>query len=202
MIYWGTTMADFEDDFEEEVTRPCAAPPSISALAHSEEAIALAFAERYADTLRYVAKWNQWFCWDGTYWRADETRNVFDRARALCREDVVGLNKPSERKRIASAKTRAAVVSLASEDRRLAATIDQWDQDPWVLNTPGGVVDLRTGELRKHQSTDYMTKQTAVSPDGNSPLWEKFLNDISGGDQDLQGLSSARERLLLDRRHQ
>ena len=37
---------------------------------------------------------------------------------------------------LASAKTVAAVEKLAKSDRRLAATVDQWDADPWVLNTP------------------------------------------------------------------
>jgi hypothetical protein len=52
----------------------------------SEEAIALAFAERHANGLRYVAKWNQWFIWDGTCWREDEKREVFNRARDICRD--------------------------------------------------------------------------------------------------------------------
>ncbi len=177
-------MAD--DGIIEEAFEPCAAPPTSSAPAHSEEAIALAFAERYADALRYVAKWNQWFYWDGTCWRMDDTRDVFSRARALCREDVVGVNKPSERSRIASGKTRAAVVSLAGEDRRLAATVDQWDRDPWLLNTPGGVVNLRTGNVHEHRATDYMTKRTAVSPDGDCPRWKEFMAEITGGDGELQ----------------
>ena len=140
----------------------------IEAPLHSEEALALAFAERHANTLRYVAKWGQWLVWDGTCWRTDETRKVFTLARELCRETANTANKPTERKRIASAKTRAAVVSLAGEDRRLVATIEQWDTDPWLLNTPDGVVDLRTGKLREHRITDYMTKQTAVSPRGSA----------------------------------
>src|SRR6266498_2385266 len=116
---------------------------------YSEEAIALAFAERHADTLRYVAKWNQWYRWDGTCWHLDEKRRVFSLARELCREVANTANKPRERKQIASAKTRAAVVSLAGEDLRLAASVDQWDSDPWLLNTPIGVVDLHTGTMRE-----------------------------------------------------
>ena len=50
--------------------------------------------------------------------------------------------------RIASAKTVAAVERLAKADRRHAATVDQWDADPWLLNTPDGVVDLQTGKMR------------------------------------------------------
>jgi putative DNA primase/helicase len=139
-------------------SKPGAAPP------HSEEALALAFAERHATTLRYVAKWGRWFIWDGTCWREDEKRQVFTLARELCREIAPEARTPTERKRIASAKTRAAVVSLASEDRQLAATTGQWDADLWLLNTPDGVVDLHTGKLREHRATDYMTKQTAASP--------------------------------------
>jgi putative DNA primase/helicase len=153
---------------------------------HSEEALALTFAERHANRLRYVAKWNQWFAWDGTCWHMDETRTVFTLARELCREVAAEVNKSGERKRIASAKTRAAVVSLAGEDRRLSATIDQWDTDPWLLNTPDGVVDLHTGKLREHRIDDYMTKRAAVSPDGKCPLWRKFMSQITGGDSELQ----------------
>jgi putative DNA primase/helicase len=152
----------------------------------SEEAIALAFADRHADELRYVAKWGLWLIWDGSCWRHDHTRKVFTLARALCREVANEANKPGERRRIASAKTRAAVVALAGEDKRLAATVEQWDVDPWLLNTPDGVVDLRTGKLREHRLEDFMTKMTAVSPSGKCPQWLNFLQRITGGDMKLQ----------------
>jgi putative DNA primase/helicase len=153
---------------------------------YSEEALALTFADRHANTLRYVAEWGQWLIWDGTCWRMDRTRQVFTLARELCREVAPKADKPSERRRIASAKTRAALVSLAGEDRRLAANTEQWDADLWLLNTPDGVVDLHTGRLREHQATDYMTKQTAVSPKGECLRWMAFLQEVTGGDDALQ----------------
>jgi putative DNA primase/helicase len=159
---------------------------SLTAPAFSEEALALLFAQIHADKLRYVAKWGQWMLWDGTCWRTDEKRTVFTLARELCREVARQANKTKDAKTIASAKTRAAVVALAGEDRRLGATVDQWDRDPWLLNTPGGVIDLRTGKLRKHELDDFMTKQTAVSPAGKCPLWKKFLSEVTGGDTELQ----------------
>jgi putative DNA primase/helicase len=153
--------------------------------AFSEEAIAIDFAKRNADNLRHVAKWGQWFVWDGACWREDEKRGVFTIARNVCRETAIKCNKLGERKRIASAKTRAAVVSLAGEDPRMAATIDQWDTDPWLLNTPEGVVDLRTGHMREHRPEDYMTKRTSVSPGGECPRWWQFIVEVTGGDQQL-----------------
>ena len=162
------------------------APAKDDAPAFSEEAIALEFATRHADTLRYVAKWGKWFVWDGACWREDVKRRVFTLARKLCREVARTANKPSIGKAIANAKTRAAVVTLAGEDSRLVVTIDQWDKDPWVINTPGGVVDLRTGKLREHRADDYMTKITAASPGGDCPRWKQFLKQITNGDEDLQ----------------
>ena len=37
----------------------------------------------------------------------------------------------------------------------------------WLLNTPGGVVDLRTGETRPHEPEYFMTKMAAAAPSGN-----------------------------------
>ena len=59
------------------------------------------------------------------------------------------------------AKTRAAVVSLAGEDRRLAATTEQWDADLWLLNTPDGVVDRQQRD-RNLQGTDLPTNPPHV----------------------------------------
>jgi putative DNA primase/helicase len=156
-----------------------------SAPQYSEEAMALEFATRHANDLRYVSKWGQWLIWDGSCWRPDETRKVFSLARTLCRENAARLNKGNTRRAIASAKTRAAVVSLAGEDRRLAATIEQWDADPWLLNTPGGVVDLRTGVLRPHRPEDHMTKITAFTPGGDCPKWREFLTKVTDAKDDL-----------------
>ena len=41
----------------------------------------------------------------------------------------------------AHAETVSAVERLARADRRHAATAEEWDRDPWALNTPGGVVE-------------------------------------------------------------
>ena len=162
--------------------------PPDTAPAFSEEALALAFAERHTDNHRYVAGWNKWFRFDRKRWTVDETRETFSLARKLCREAACEINKPERAKAVASAKTRAAVVSLAGEDRRLAATIDQWDADPWLLNTPEGVIDLRSGELRPHAATDYMTKITNVAPDPSCPipLWLKFLDRVTDRNKGLQ----------------
>jgi putative DNA primase/helicase len=154
----------------------------------SEEDLALRFSQRHGDELRFVAKWGQWYRYDGQRWKPDDTRKTFSLARDLCRDVACKVNKPREAKAIASGKTRMAVVSLASDDRRHAATVDQWDADLWLLNTPDGVIDLRSGERREACADDYMTKITSVAPNADcpTPLWSAFLEKVTAGDKDLQ----------------
>lgn len=100
----------------------------------SDEALAIAFARRHSDDLRYVAKFGRWMSWTGQYWRSDDTLHAFNLARVICREVAATCNKPGSAKALASAKTVAAVERLAKADRRLAATAEQWDADPWKFN--------------------------------------------------------------------
>src|SRR5207302_8406801 len=107
--------------------------------AFEDDALALRFSHQHADNLRYTAAWGRWSIWDGKRWKRDETCLVMDLARQVCRQASTG----SEERfalRIASAVTISAVERLARVDRRHAATVDQWDADPWLLNTPAGVV--------------------------------------------------------------
>jgi putative DNA primase/helicase len=152
----------------------------------SDEALALRFADEHAGHLRYVAGWSQWLTWDGKRWRPDGTLLAFDLARKLCREASAECQHKKIARGITSAGTVSAIERLARADRRLAATTDQWDADPWLLNTPDGVVDLRTGRVRQHQLDDYMTKTTAVGPGEGCPLWINFLDRITGGDIELR----------------
>lgn len=145
----------------------------------SDEALALKFAEQHSHSLRYVAKFRKWIAWDGTRWKRENTLLALSHARTICRSAAAECNDPNVAKRIASAATISAVERLARADRRLAATADQWDLDPWLLNTPNGCVDLRTNMIRKHNPEDYLTRITAVSPQGECPLWHKFLRKIT-----------------------
>jgi putative DNA primase/helicase len=135
----------------------------------TDDALALAFAEVNFASLRYVAALGKWMVWDGTRWHSDDTLIARHRARQICREVSAACNHPKTAKLIASAKTISATERLAQADRRIAATVDQWDSDPWALNTPAGIIDLRSGEIRKHDPLAYLTKITTVAPDDRCP---------------------------------
>jgi putative DNA primase/helicase len=88
---------------------------------------------------------------------------------------------------LASARTVGAVQTLAQAHRHIAATIDQWDADPWVLNTPAGIVDLRTGEMLGRTAEDYVTKLTGTAPAAKAdcPMWRAFVARIFAESEEL-----------------
>ena len=155
--------------------------------AFSEELIALAFAEKHSAQLQYVDTWGQWLVWDGKVWTKDETRLALCLARPLCREQARKADTQKLARQLAGVSTMSAVIRLACTDRRIAATSSEWDQDIWALNTPDGVVDLKTGKLYPHLPDARMTKTTKVGPGGDCPTWIRFLDQVTGGDRELQG---------------
>jgi putative DNA primase/helicase len=154
----------------------------------TEDALALEFTRRHRDALRYVHEWGKWLRWDGTRWAFERTLAVFDLARDLVREIGIGVLKERQRSRLQANATVAAIVSLARVDRAHARVTEDFDADPWLLNTPAGTIDLRCGETRPHDRDDGITKVTPVAP-ADSPadsLWTDCLNVWTRGDHELR----------------
>ena len=150
----------------------------------SEDDLAYRFSTEHAADLRYCDEWRCWLHWDESRWAKISTARVFGLVRETCRRAAALCNQPS--RKIASGATVAAVERLARSDPRHLTSPDQFDVDAFALNTPGGVVDLRSGETRPNRPDDLMTKVTAVAPGGHCPLWLDFLGRVTGGDGELE----------------
>ncbi len=162
---------------------------------YCDEALTLAFSADHADDLRYCEGFGKWFEWDVALWREDVKRRVFSHARQLCRdksaEALVAIDNEKTAAKIAStvasAKTVAAIVNLARSDARHATAATEWDADPWALNTPDGIIDLRSGQMRPHDRTALCSKMTAVAPERSScPQWHQFLDQVTAADAELK----------------
>jgi putative DNA primase/helicase len=151
----------------------------------SDDHLALGFAKRAESCLR-ITPGMGWMTYDGQQYKRDEHLHRYDLARSLCRDAAALTDKPSEKKALASAKTVNAVLSLAQSDRRLMVPAGEWDADRFALNTPDGVVDLRTGTMRPRIG-DLVTKAARVSPDfkASCPHWLRFLDQVCASDADL-----------------
>ena len=154
-----------------------------------EDGIAMAFAEKYQDRLRFCHTRGSWYHWTGSHWKLEQTSLAFSWARELCRQFYQPQDNLKVRNFIAKVSTASAVERFARSDRVFATTSDAWDKDKYLLGTPEGVVDLRTGILRPSDPADNISKVTSVAPapvGTRAPTWLRFLEDSTGGDKELQ----------------
>ena len=129
----------------------------------------------------------KWFLWDGTRWRREETKLAYRWAHQKAKTLAAGTDNAKAIICAGKAAFAAGVERLAQSDRAFAVTSEIWDADPWLLGTPGGTVDLRTGKIRAAAREDYITKTAAVAPADtpDCPLWLKFLNQACVADTGL-----------------
>jgi putative DNA primase/helicase len=154
----------------------------------NEDGIALAFTERYRDWLRFCHTTKNWYEWSGVAWRKDEVKKAFSWARKTCRQIARDAGAGGDDlSKIAKAAFAGAVERYAQSDEAFGVTAANWDSDPWVIGTPDGTLDLKSGVMRAANPSDHITKLTGVGPaeTADCPLWLKFLHEATGGNADL-----------------
>ena len=69
---------------------------------------------------------------------------------------------------------------------KLKIDVEMLDTHEFLLNTPNGTIDLRSGEMTAHNPEHFITKQTAVSPNyENQQLWLDAVNTFFCSDTEL-----------------
>lgn len=149
----------------------------------TEDNAAMQFAAAFRDRLRYCHDAGQWFEWTGSIWQADKTDRAFSWAREFVRH--LSENEPGKVRYVTGkAAFASSVERFCRSDPSLAVTTDHWDADLFLLGTPGGTVDLRTGILRESNPADGITRSVSVVPSekADCPRWWTFLLEATGGD--------------------
>ena len=168
------------------------------------------FAENTAGALLWCASIG-WMVWDGGRFCPDESRarlmaqTFTGRQLKAATNDYqqaagAAANDPDNGDLAAKAKRSKALLAFVNRCRstnglnhllteaapHLARAVYDLDADPYALNTPAGIVDLRTGELHPSDPAALCTKATAVAPGTEgADLWRSFLETITCGDNDL-----------------
>ncbi|WP_279367369.1 phage/plasmid primase, P4 family [Microbacterium testaceum] len=133
----------------------------------------------YSGTMRYVPDAGRWVTWDGTRWAwHPDDGPAIEAARDVIRR-IPTDNTALKAWRLKSMRARAIgdAVRLARATPAMRVAAAEFDRHPWQLNTPGGVVDLRTGAIATPTAALFHSKQTTVTPDATmkTPLWDRFL---------------------------
>jgi hypothetical protein len=152
---------------------------------------------RHGSNIRFVHEWHQWIIWEGTHWRADDDGAIMRLAKetveALYAEaaKVADEDKRTELRKHAircqAAARLEAMIDLARTEPEVVLSVQRLDANPWLLGTPNGVLELRTGKFRPAERADYITMRAGVEFDQGAacPNWLAFLDKVTRGDRSL-----------------
>lgn len=152
----------------------------------SDDMLADELSKSQGENARCASETGDWYIWNGARWELDRRRAIYRRSRQVCRGVSQKVDN-AKLQRDVSSKTRIyAAVKLAGEDARHVVLLEEFDQDDRLINTPSGIVDLTTGQLRLHDRAAMMTRITAAAPEGDCPKFHAYLREATGGDVDLE----------------
>ncbi|ASR86812.1 DNA primase [Mycobacterium phage Findley] len=146
----------------------------------------------WAGRLRWCPEAGKWFAWEGARWRPspDGGEAMMAAVKVVEAIKVVKGDKDTAKHKMRSLQRRALenMVALAKCRPGMRVSLADLDAEPYALNTPSGVVDLRTGELSPHLPEGWHTKVTGVGydPRAAAPQWWAFLHRTFG-DAELVG---------------
>lgn len=168
------------------------------------------FAKNFGGTVIYN-KGLGWLVWDGTRFKQGDgparklahkfTALQLEAAQAAFQKAGAGvakdLNDAALTEQLQKAKKFLAFVNHCRESTgidhllkeaavHLEVDAESLDADPAKLNTPAGIIDLRTGKLQPNDPAERCTKITTVAPsDIGADIWQDFLAQITCGDANM-----------------
>lgn len=167
-------------------------------LCHSDQWLADVIALRTRGTLRYVPQTGKYLCWDGARWVPDAELLAEDLIKRELRVIAIEASKHGATAKelkaseatsmmLLSAGKVTAVAQLLRSERSIAVSQSSLDHNRWQLNTPSGIVDLKTGLIGPADPDALCTKATSVGPSFTTecPRWLEFLRETTQGDDAL-----------------
>lgn len=146
--------------------------------------------------LRYNTQSGTWYEWQGYKWASGSKVKAEWRAMTLCNSLIERVTEvtahPSKidtlTTRLASFSTAEVTVKTAARFPAMQVEMDDMDSNVSEINTPHGLVNLKTGELYPAKPSHLVSKATAVPPDFDNPpvRWLQFLKEATAGDVQLQ----------------
>lgn len=154
---------------------------------------------QYGDSIHYSTERKMWLLWTSKVWEWDQGGILIGR---LAKKTERGIYKEASEEVDDPVRAKIAKHALASEaqsrldamiisattEAGIVISLPELDKDNMLFNISNGTIDLRTGKLKPHDKADLITRLVPIeyNPDAECPMWNKFLNDTTDGDEDLQ----------------
>lgn len=155
----------------------------------TDDGNALRFADAYRHSFKYIPERKTWAHWDGHKWDLEGGDAAAIEAAKTIARTLPTDDKADEKHRQRSLSRTAiqSIATLASSIEGIYTPIASFDADPYVLNTPAGLVNLRTGTVSEPNPSVLCLRSTAVAPNwATSPTrWLNFLAETFAGEPEL-----------------
>lgn len=164
----------------------------------SDQWVAARVVAKLRNVMRVVPERGTFLVWDEGRWKPDATRLAEDLVKRelgvmAARLMRMGATEEDRKKyaglgvQLASSKKLDYILRLIKTDRSIVVSQAALDHDPWILNTPAGIINLRTGEMAPANPDALCTMATSVAPDfeAGAPEWKRFLLEATGGDTEM-----------------
>lgn len=173
-----------------------------------------AMAKIYGEVLCYTPEWG-WCFFNGVRWETDVSHRAMEAAREIAHALMTSaenwLEKVKEQieaeeidptsdeaknrmkpplelyKHALKSQSEHGITAMVNLNRAyMMMPANAFNADPWLLNVPSGVVDLKSGELMPHDAKYRLTTMTTVSPEtGDKRMFDTFLDKVFCQDDQL-----------------
>jgi P4 family phage/plasmid primase-like protien len=170
-------------------------PEGKPAILYSDIWMADEFVEAHQDVIRRVTGRDKdsWYSYTGRVWTPQQSA-VLGLAVEFCKgvsDKVLRSSEASDKAKkqavqlahkLLSARMVTSIPTLARSNQRVVKTHEsEFDMLPDLLNTPGGILDLRSGSIVAPDSKYMISLQTSIDPDYAPPQrWLRFLEEATG----------------------
>lgn len=141
------------------------------------------FAMKFGGQARYCIGLKEWFVWAATRWVPDQIR-----VEALAKEAARSIDRSlAIRRQACCAKGIKEMLVVARSEPGMAVPPERFDGDPMLFNCMSGTINLREGTSQPHKPEDLLSKISPArfEPRQSYPIWLRFLETATGGDQEL-----------------
>lgn len=159
------------------------------------------FVDLFGENVRYCYTEKKWYFYNSMRWSVDNLGVILRMAdkcvEAMKAEAKLYLQADEEsggdmakafEKHMKSSRSNKSKKAMLNEvEHHLPILPIQMDRYKMALNTPSGIINLKNGDVKAHNSEYYFTKITSVdcAEAADCPRWLAFLDDIFAGDKDL-----------------
>jgi len=152
----------------------------------------------YTGQIHFVIERGIWVVWDGKHWVDDGTglcmRKLAQKVVRNIYIEAANTEEKEKRDKLAAhakaSEASARIEAMLKEARAMGnipITVNRFDNNHLLLNVNNGTIDLKTGELKPHNSSDLITKLIKIdyNHDAASELWDKVVSDVFEGNQNI-----------------